>query len=70
VVGRGGRNSGEQVVRPANARAREGPRGAVEAAVALVFKEGGGQRAHRRAPTGGDGGHGGAALSCARANAR
>jgi hypothetical protein len=29
-----------------------------------------GSGAHRRAPTGGDGGRGGAALSCARANAR
>jgi hypothetical protein len=27
AIGRGGRNAGELVVRPANARAREGPRG-------------------------------------------
>jgi hypothetical protein len=40
AVGRGGRNSGEQAGRPANARAQEGLGVRVEAKVALEFEEG------------------------------
>jgi hypothetical protein len=35
AIGRGGRNAGELVVRPANARAQEGPRGAGDAKAEL-----------------------------------
>jgi hypothetical protein len=69
AVGRCGRNAGEQVVRPANARAREGTRG-TGGGDCGAWTRGGAvdSGAHQRASAGGDSGRGGAALSCARVN--
>jgi hypothetical protein len=66
AVGRRGRNAGEQAGRPANARAREGPRvagGGYCGAWTRGGAEDGG--AHWRASADGDGGRCGAARCCA-----
>jgi hypothetical protein len=59
AVDRGGRNAGEQESRPANARARECPRGAGGGFRDARTRVGAMNRgAHRRALVGGDGGRG------------
>jgi hypothetical protein len=71
AVGCDSRNDGEQAGRPANAHAREGPRGASGGHCDAWTRAGAADSgAHQRAPTGGNGGRGGAALSCAQATAR
>jgi hypothetical protein len=71
AVGCDGRNACEQAGRPANARAQERPQDAGGGVCAAWIRGGAvDSGAHRRAPTGDDGRREGAALSCARANAR